>query len=78
MVAGASICGHGSVYAQTSTWKIDPAHSSVNFEISHLAVSHVHGSLTNVSGVVELNDKAHPDGLKVKSRVQVGLSPTRT
>ena len=57
IVAGASICGHGSGYAQTSTWKIDPAHSSVNFEISHLAVSHVHGSLTNVSGVVELNDK---------------------
>ena len=57
IVAGASICGHGGEYAQTSTWKIDPAHSSVNFEISHLAVSHVHGSLTNVSGVVELNDK---------------------
>jgi len=29
----------------------------VNFEITHIAVSHVHGSLTNVSGVVELNDK---------------------
>jgi polyisoprenoid-binding protein YceI len=57
IVAGTFICGHGSGYAQTSTWKIDPAHSSVNFEISHLAVSHVHGSLTNVSGVVELNDK---------------------
>lgn len=37
--------------------KIDPAHSSVNFEISHMAVSHVHGSLTNVNGIVELNDK---------------------
>ena len=48
-----SECG----YAQTSTWKIDPAHSSVNFEISHTEVSHVHGSLTNVSGIVELNDK---------------------
>src|SRR5580704_16464994 len=48
-----SECG----YAQTSSWKIDPAHSSVNFEISHMAVSHVHGSLTNVSGIVELNDK---------------------
>lgn len=43
--------------AHTSTWKIDPAHSSVNFEISHMAVSHVHGSLTNVRGIVELNDK---------------------
>jgi polyisoprenoid-binding protein YceI len=57
IVAGTFILGHGSGYAQTSTWKIDPAHSSVNFEISHMAVSHVHGSLTNVSGIVELNDK---------------------
>jgi polyisoprenoid-binding protein YceI len=57
IVAGTFICGYGSGYAQTSTWKIDPAHSSVNFEITHMAVSHVHGSLTNVSGVVELNDK---------------------
>jgi polyisoprenoid-binding protein YceI len=57
IVAGTFIWRHGSGYAQTSTWKIDPAHSSVNFEISHMAVSHVHGSLTNVSGVVELNDK---------------------
>jgi polyisoprenoid-binding protein YceI len=57
IVAVTFIWGHGSGYAQTSTWKIDPAHSSVNFEISHMAVSHVHGSLTNVSGIVELNDK---------------------
>ena len=57
IVAGSFICSHGSGYAQTSTWKIDPAHSSVNFEITHMAVSHVHGSLTNVSEVVELNDK---------------------
>jgi polyisoprenoid-binding protein YceI len=57
IVAGTFIWGHGSGDAQTSTWKIDPAHSSVNFEISHMAVSHVHGSLTNVNGIVELNDK---------------------
>jgi len=57
IVAGAFTCGHARGYAQTSTWKIDPAHSSVNFDITHMAVSHVHGSLSNVSGVVELNDK---------------------
>ena len=57
IVAGTFIWGHGSGCAQTSTWKIDPAHSSVNFEISHMAVSHVHGSLTNVNGIVELNYK---------------------
>ena len=57
IVAGVFVCGHSSGYAQTSTWNIDPAHSSVSFEISHMAVSHVHGSLTNVSGVVDLNEK---------------------
>lgn len=57
LVAGTFIGGHGSGYAQTATWKIDPVHSSVNFEITHMAVSHVHGSLMNVNGIVELNDK---------------------
>jgi polyisoprenoid-binding protein YceI len=56
-IAGAFICGNGSGHAQRATWKIDPAHSSVNFEITHLAVSHVHGSLTNVTGAVVLNDE---------------------
>jgi polyisoprenoid-binding protein YceI len=57
IVSGTFIWGHGSGYAQTSTWKIDPAHSSVNFEISQMTVSYVHGSLTDVNGIVELNDK---------------------
>jgi len=44
-------------HAQTSTWAIDPAHSSVNFEIIHLGVSHVHGAFGNVTGMVTLNEK---------------------
>lgn len=43
--------------AQTSTWKIDPAHSGVEFRILHLGVSHVTGALHGVSGVVHLDDK---------------------
>ena len=46
-----------SAYAQTSTWSIDPAHSSVNFVIVHTGVSHVHGAFGNVKGTVALNDK---------------------
>ena len=46
-----------SAHAQTSTWTIDPAHSSVNFEIVHMGVSHVHGAFGNVKGTVTLNDK---------------------
>jgi polyisoprenoid-binding protein YceI len=44
-------------YSQTSTWAIDPAHSSVNFEIIHMGVSHVHGAFGNVKGTVTLNEK---------------------
>jgi polyisoprenoid-binding protein YceI len=44
-------------YAQSSTWTIDPAHSSVNFEILHMGVSHVHGAFSNVKGTVTLNEK---------------------
>jgi len=54
-LAGTMVSAHA--YAQTSTWAIDPAHSSVNFEIIHLGVSHVHGAFGNVSGTVTLNDK---------------------
>ncbi|HZY61979.1 MAG TPA: YceI family protein [Edaphobacter sp.] len=45
-----------SAKAQTSTWKIDPAHSSVQFTVRHMGVSNVHGSIGNVVGTVVLND----------------------
>ena len=44
--------------AQTSTWKIDPAHSGVDFKIRHLGVSNVRGTLALAKGgVVTLNEK---------------------
>jgi polyisoprenoid-binding protein YceI len=43
--------------AQTSTWSIDPAHSSINFEIRHMGVSNVHGSINNVKGTVVYDEK---------------------
>lgn len=46
-----------SAYAQTSTWAIDPAHSSINFEVRHMGVSNVHGSLGEVTGTLLYNEK---------------------
>jgi polyisoprenoid-binding protein YceI len=46
-----------SAEAQTSTWTIDPAHSSINFEVRHMGVSNVHGSLTEVKGTVLYDEK---------------------
>ncbi len=45
------------LHAQTSTWKIDPNHSEVNFQVRHLAVSTVRGVINGVKGTVTLNDK---------------------
>ncbi|MBS1816002.1 MAG: YceI family protein [Acidobacteria bacterium] len=43
--------------AQTSTWKIDPNHSSVQFVIRHMGVSNVHGTFGNVTGTINWNEK---------------------
>jgi polyisoprenoid-binding protein YceI len=43
--------------AQTTNWKIDPAHSGVEFKIRHLGVSNVRGTLSIKEGVVRLDEK---------------------
>ena len=40
-----------------STWDIDPAHSGATFEILHLGVTHVRGSLHHIVGKVVWDDK---------------------
>lgn len=47
----------GSGAAQTSTWSIDPNHSTAQFTVRHLAISNVSGSFTKVTGSVVLNEK---------------------
>ena len=43
--------------AQTSTWSIDPAHSQADFQIRHLGVSTVRGSISGTKGTVILDEK---------------------
>lgn len=43
--------------AQTSTWSIDPAHSSINFAVRHMGVSNVHGSINGLKGTVIYDEK---------------------
>src|ERR1700756_583420 len=44
-------------FAQTSDWTIDPAHSTAQFIVRHLAISNVSGTFTKVSGTVAFNEK---------------------
>ena len=46
-----------SALAQTSTWNIDPAHSTAQFTVRHLGISNVTGNFTKVTGNVVLNEK---------------------
>ena len=45
-----------SALAQTAPWNIDPAHSTAQFTVRHLAISNVTGSFTKVTGSVTLSD----------------------
>jgi polyisoprenoid-binding protein YceI len=56
-VVSAIVLSGLSVFAQTTTWNIDPAHSTAQFTVRHLGISNVTGNFTKVSGTVVLNDK---------------------
>jgi polyisoprenoid-binding protein YceI len=43
--------------AATSNWQVDPAHSSAQFAVRHLAISTVRGAFSKVTGTVVLDDK---------------------
>lgn len=47
-------------YAQTS-WKVDPYHSSLNFNISHSGISIVNGKFTEYTGVLTTTGAALKD-----------------
>jgi polyisoprenoid-binding protein YceI len=42
--------------AQSATWTSDPAHSEVDFSITHLAVSNIHGHFGHVTATLVYND----------------------
>jgi polyisoprenoid-binding protein YceI len=46
-----------SSLASASDWTIDSAHSLAEFDVKHMAVSTVNGSLGEVTGAVKLDDK---------------------
>jgi len=43
----------------TSTWNIDPAHSSAEFKVKHMMISYVRGSFSGISGVLHRFEADH-------------------
>jgi polyisoprenoid-binding protein YceI len=46
-----------SAFAQSTSWTIDKNHTQVNFQIRHMGVSNVRGSISGVTGTVVWDDK---------------------
>jgi polyisoprenoid-binding protein YceI len=55
-VTGILVLAAPLAMAQTSTWISDPAHSEVDFSITHMAISNVHGRFGHVTATIVYND----------------------
>jgi polyisoprenoid-binding protein YceI len=61
--------------AQTSTWTSDPNHSEVDFGITHMTVSNIHGRFGNVAATIVLND-ADVTKSTVNATIDIGTVDT--
>lgn len=61
--------------AQASTWVSDPNHSEVDFAITHMSVSKVHGRFGNVNATVEY-DAADITKSRVRASIDVNTVDT--
>jgi len=57
MLAGLAMTLSLTAGAATSTWQIDPQHSSAQFAVRHLGLSTVRGAFSKLSGAVLLDDQ---------------------
>jgi len=53
-----------------SVWKIDPAHSRIEFSVKHMMIATVRGRFTRFDGTLDL-DEAHPERSHVEGKVEV-------
>ncbi len=65
-----------SAFAETSTWYIDPPHSTAHFTVRHMGISNVTGSFTKVSGSAKIDD-ADITKSEVKALIDVSSVDTR-
>jgi len=59
-----------------TTWKIDPAHSEINFKVKHLLVSTVRGNFDNFNAVIETSKEDFSDA-KIKFETDVNSINTK-
>jgi polyisoprenoid-binding protein YceI len=65
-----------NVHAESTTWEIDPGHSSALFSVRHLMVANVRGELGKVTGVLQFDDK-NPALSTVVATIDTSMINTR-
>ena len=63
-----------STLVQTGTWNIDPAHSSVEFQVKHLGIATVKGLFSEFEGTLEVG----ADGIPTKAYGSVKVDSVDT
>lgn len=61
----------------TTTWKIDPAHTNVEFAAKHLMITTVKGRISDVEGQIVISD-ADPSKSSVSATLKAASIDTRT
>lgn len=62
--------------AARTTWKIDPAHTTVEFSAKHMMITTVRGRLGEVEGTIE-TDEEHPECSTVQVTIAAASIDTR-
>jgi polyisoprenoid-binding protein YceI len=60
----------------TTTWNIDPTHSSAEFKVKHMMISHVKGHFAKVTGSLTL-DESNLANSRVDALIEAGSLETR-
>src|SRR5918911_3708019 len=64
-----------TVQAGTTTWQLDPAHSSVEFSVKHMMMTTVRGRFKGVEATLTA-DEAHREGCCVEVEIDVASIDT--
>ncbi|HXS98792.1 MAG TPA: YceI family protein [Candidatus Limnocylindrales bacterium] len=59
-----------------TTWNLDPVHSTAEFKVKHMMISHVKGYFTGLSGVLTL-DPSHIENSRVEASIDATTVNTR-
>jgi polyisoprenoid-binding protein YceI len=60
----------------TTTWDLDPAHSSANFSVKHMMIAKVHGGFTKLTGKLTL-DRGNLSASSVEATIDASSIDTR-